>query len=156
MRCNIWHVRGRDRDLMLDTGMGIVSLRKAARDLLDNAVTAVATHAHGDHVGGHHEFDDCLVHAAERDALANDACDYSLDVRDFGAEFVSYLNADTKIGYHSDPPQRHTAATRTLVQDPRGSDRSSHPASARAFFNSLLGVGLRAFGIQAAQRASTK
>ena len=27
MRCNIWHVRGRDRDLMIDTGMGIASLR---------------------------------------------------------------------------------------------------------------------------------
>ncbi len=27
MRCNIWHVRGRDRDLLIDTGMGIVSLR---------------------------------------------------------------------------------------------------------------------------------
>ncbi len=23
MRCNIWHVRGRDRDLMIDTGMGV-------------------------------------------------------------------------------------------------------------------------------------
>ena len=22
MRCNIWHVRGRDRDLVIDTGMG--------------------------------------------------------------------------------------------------------------------------------------
>ena len=30
MRCNIWHVRGRDRDLMIDTGMGIASLREAA------------------------------------------------------------------------------------------------------------------------------
>jgi hypothetical protein len=28
MRCNIWHVRGRDRDLMIDTGMGIVSLHR--------------------------------------------------------------------------------------------------------------------------------
>ncbi len=27
-RCNIWHVRGRDRDLLLDSGMGVVSLRR--------------------------------------------------------------------------------------------------------------------------------
>ena len=26
MRCNIWHVRGRDRDLVVDTGMGVTSL----------------------------------------------------------------------------------------------------------------------------------
>ncbi|TIS05739.1 MAG: MBL fold metallo-hydrolase, partial [Mesorhizobium sp.] len=27
-RCNIWHVRGRDRDLLFDTGLGHVSLRR--------------------------------------------------------------------------------------------------------------------------------
>lgn len=65
MRCNIWHVRGRDRDLMIDTGMGIVSLREAAKHLLDKKVTAVATHTHGDHMGGHHEFAHTLVHRIE-------------------------------------------------------------------------------------------
>jgi glyoxylase-like metal-dependent hydrolase (beta-lactamase superfamily II) len=63
MRCNIWHVRGRDRDLLIDTGMGIVSLREAARDLLDKHVTAVATHTHADHTGGHHEFDESIAFA---------------------------------------------------------------------------------------------
>jgi hypothetical protein len=48
MRCNIWHVRGRDRDLLIDTGMGIASLREAARHLLEKAVTAVATHTRVD------------------------------------------------------------------------------------------------------------
>ena len=65
MRCNIWHVRGRDRDLMIDTGMGIASLHDAARHLLDKEVTAVATHTHDDHIGGHHEFDHILVHELE-------------------------------------------------------------------------------------------
>ena len=27
LRCNIWHVRGRDRDMLVDTGLGIVSLQ---------------------------------------------------------------------------------------------------------------------------------
>ena len=26
-RCNIWHLRGRDRDLLVDSGWGVVSLR---------------------------------------------------------------------------------------------------------------------------------
>jgi glyoxylase-like metal-dependent hydrolase (beta-lactamase superfamily II) len=69
MRCNIWHVRGRDRDLMIDTGMGIASLREAALHLLQNNVTAVATHTHSDHVGGHHEFAHTLVHELEADNL---------------------------------------------------------------------------------------
>lgn len=71
MRCNIWHVRGRDRDLLIDTGMGIASLREAARDLLEKPVTAVATHTHADHMGGHFEFEDCLVHRDEADRLSS-------------------------------------------------------------------------------------
>jgi glyoxylase-like metal-dependent hydrolase (beta-lactamase superfamily II) len=71
IRCNIWHVRGRDFDLMIDTGLGIASLTEAARDLLDKSVKAVATHSHYDHVGGHHEFQECLVHSLEEDLLRN-------------------------------------------------------------------------------------
>src|SRR5687767_15941227 len=65
MRCNIWHVRGRDRDLMIDTGMGVTSLREAARHLLDKPVTAVATHTHTGHRGNNHEFEHTQVHEVE-------------------------------------------------------------------------------------------
>ena len=61
MRCNIWHVRGRDRDLVVDTGMGFMSLSDELADLVDKNVTAVAAHGHDDHIGGHHEFDDVAV-----------------------------------------------------------------------------------------------
>jgi glyoxylase-like metal-dependent hydrolase (beta-lactamase superfamily II) len=70
MRCNIWHVRGSSRDLVIDTGMGIVSLTQAARHLFGKSVTAVATHTHADHIGSHHEFGRTLVHAAEAGNLA--------------------------------------------------------------------------------------
>ncbi|MEO6652506.1 MAG: MBL fold metallo-hydrolase [Ilumatobacteraceae bacterium] len=65
MRCNIWHVRGRDRDLVIDTGMGVASLVDAATDLFDRPITAVATHGHADHIGGHHEFADVVAHDLE-------------------------------------------------------------------------------------------
>ena len=42
LRCNIWHVRGRDRDLVIDTGLGVASLSEFAKDILDRPVTAVA------------------------------------------------------------------------------------------------------------------
>jgi glyoxylase-like metal-dependent hydrolase (beta-lactamase superfamily II) len=70
MRCNIWHVRGRDRDLLVDTGMGVMSLREAARDIFDKPVTAVATHAHSDHIGSHHEFEERVIHRLEAQDLA--------------------------------------------------------------------------------------
>ena len=31
MRCNIWHVPGRERDLLIDTGMGMASLKEIGR-----------------------------------------------------------------------------------------------------------------------------
>lgn len=69
MRCNIWHVKGGDRDLIVDTGMGVASLVDGMQDLLDRPVTAVATHGHGDHIGSHHEFDEVLAHPAEAEDL---------------------------------------------------------------------------------------
>lgn len=69
LRCNIWHLRGRDRDLLVDSGLGVSSLASAARDLFAAPLLAVATHAHLDHIGGLHEFDCRLVHAAEAATL---------------------------------------------------------------------------------------
>ncbi|MFQ5786177.1 MAG: MBL fold metallo-hydrolase [Alphaproteobacteria bacterium] len=70
MRCNIWHLRGRERDLLVDSGMGMASLKQAIAALLDKPVLAAATHTHFDHVGSHHEFAERLVHEAEADILA--------------------------------------------------------------------------------------
>ena len=69
-RCNIWHVRGRDRDLLVDSGMGVVPLRESIPLLTERPVIAVASHTHFDHIGAHHEFDERLVHPAEADLLA--------------------------------------------------------------------------------------
>ncbi len=65
LRCNIWHVRGRDRDLIVDTGMGVASLAEELSDLIDRPVVCVATHFHADHVGGFHEFEERLMHPAD-------------------------------------------------------------------------------------------
>ncbi|MBP2296031.1 MBL fold metallo-hydrolase [Azospirillum rugosum] len=91
LRCNIWHIRGRDRDLLVDTGMGICSLREAARHLIDKPVIAAATHTHTDHVGGHHEFDTCLVHRLEADRLRQPRGRSALHTRDSGAEELQKL-----------------------------------------------------------------
>lgn len=71
LRCNIWHVRGRDGDVLIDTGLGVASLASAARDLFDTNLLAVATHAHTDHIGSFHEFDRRAIHAAEADVATN-------------------------------------------------------------------------------------
>ncbi len=67
-RCNIWHVRGRDRDLLVDSGTGLVSLAPLLPGAGGRPVVAVGTHVHFDHVGGHHEFEDRRGHLLEAEA----------------------------------------------------------------------------------------
>ena len=71
MRCNIWHVRGRDRDLLIDSGMGVVSLREQIPLLSGRPILAVASHTHFDHIGGHWEFPERLAHPAEAAILTS-------------------------------------------------------------------------------------
>ncbi|MCU1398746.1 MAG: fold metallo-hydrolase [Acidimicrobiales bacterium] len=106
MRCNIWHVRGRDRSLVIDTGMGLVSLVDAAADLFGGPVTAVATHGHDDHIGNHHEFADCIAHPLEA-ALLEDPPLCTLDpVEAWGSDGVEDLR---RMGYPMREPYFVTA-----------------------------------------------
>lgn len=90
-QCNIWHVRGRDRDLLIDTGMGVASLREAAQDIFDRPLAAVATHTHIDHVGSLHEFGERIVHAAEAAALERASENFSMLREDHPVEFIASL-----------------------------------------------------------------
>jgi glyoxylase-like metal-dependent hydrolase (beta-lactamase superfamily II) len=64
-RCNVWHVRGRDRDMLVDSGMGVVSLRAHVPLVTERPLEAVASHTHFDHIGCHHEFACRSCHGAE-------------------------------------------------------------------------------------------
>jgi len=91
MQCNIWHVRGRDRDLLIDTGFGVASLHEAARHLFDKPLTAVATHAHVDHVGSFHEFSDRLIHRAEAADVAVEGENFSLLREEHSAQMIGSI-----------------------------------------------------------------
>lgn len=69
-RSNIWHVRGRDRDLLVDTGLGVLSLRAFLAGLTGRPIACVGTHSHFDHIGCHHEFATRYMHSAEADIMA--------------------------------------------------------------------------------------
>lgn len=80
-RCNMWHVQGRDFDLLFDTGLGHFPLRSSIAMLRERPVICVASHSHFDHIGCHHEFDQRCIHAAEADILANPRNDWTLAER---------------------------------------------------------------------------
>lgn len=97
-RANIWLVRGSQRDVVIDTGLGLRSLPDYLHlaGLLDpdpaqgdqegaglgeaekepassgrrrRPLLAIATHVHFDHSGGLHQFEEVAVHSAEAGAL---------------------------------------------------------------------------------------
>jgi glyoxylase-like metal-dependent hydrolase (beta-lactamase superfamily II) len=93
LRCNVWHVRGREFDLVVDTSLGIRPLRHLVEHDVGHELLAVATHAHGDHVGGLHEFDRRAIHPAEADELSS-AGVVTLDATLFGPTVCQpYLDA---------------------------------------------------------------
>ncbi len=65
LRCNIWHLRGRDRDILIDSGMGLRSLKREGPRLAERNLTAISSHCHFDHIGCAHEFDVRLGHRSE-------------------------------------------------------------------------------------------
>jgi glyoxylase-like metal-dependent hydrolase (beta-lactamase superfamily II) len=77
-RCNMWHVRGRDHDLLFDTGLGHFSLRHHVKLVSERPLICVASHTHFDHIGCHHEFPHRCVHRAEAEILADPRNDRTL------------------------------------------------------------------------------
>ncbi len=90
-RCNMWHVRGRDRDLLFDSGSGIVPLRESVALLTGRPILCVASHTHFDHIGAHHEFADRQVHAAEAFILADPRNEWTLADRYATAEMFETI-----------------------------------------------------------------
>jgi glyoxylase-like metal-dependent hydrolase (beta-lactamase superfamily II) len=100
MQCNIWHVRGSDRDLLVDTGFGVASLHRAARHIFNKHLSAVATHAHVDHVGSLHEFPERIIHRAEAHELDADSERFSLIREEHPREMIDMIE---RAGYEVGP-----------------------------------------------------
>jgi glyoxylase-like metal-dependent hydrolase (beta-lactamase superfamily II) len=94
-RCNMWLVTGRDRSLLIDSGLGVLPLTPVVAQLTDRSCTAVATHYHFDHTGSLHEFDERWAHPAARAYLGrSDAIGGALARRGFAPEvWKSFLDA---------------------------------------------------------------
>jgi len=71
MRCNIWHLRGKEFDLIIDTGVGLSSLKKFIIDEIDKPIISLITHSHFDHCGSLHEFENRLGHKSEAKIIQN-------------------------------------------------------------------------------------
>lgn len=106
-RCNVWHVRGRKGDMLVDSGMGVVSLRERVPLVSEKALTAVASHTHFDHIGSHYEFADRAVHSAEAELLAHPTRENTLA--------TPYVTDDIFTGL---PPEPYVSSTYSVREAP--------------------------------------
>ncbi|MFF5235535.1 MBL fold metallo-hydrolase [Dactylosporangium sp. NPDC000521] len=70
LSANFWWLRGDDRDIVVDAGLGVVPLRETIPGMFERDPMVLLTHAHLDHVGGAPEFADRAAHPAEAQVLA--------------------------------------------------------------------------------------
>jgi glyoxylase-like metal-dependent hydrolase (beta-lactamase superfamily II) len=142
MRCNIWHVRGRDRDLVIDTGMGVTSLVAELGELLDRPVSAVATHGHDDHIGSHHEFADVIAHPLEAGLLEDPPLRSLVPLEAWGAEALAGLE---RSGYRLDDPYFVDALPAGVQLD--GFRHHAATVTRRVVEGDVIDLGDRAFEV---------
>ena len=57
---------GRERALLIDTGLGVANIKIVVDNLTSLPVMVVTTHVHWDHIGGHRYFGNIAVHELEK------------------------------------------------------------------------------------------
>jgi glyoxylase-like metal-dependent hydrolase (beta-lactamase superfamily II) len=77
---NIWLIRGSDRDVLIDTGTGIVSPRRILDGIVDRPLLALSCNCFCDHAGGLHNFDERGCHRLDAERIANPTVASSLSV----------------------------------------------------------------------------
>jgi len=68
-RCNIYVIKGSTSDLVLDTGLGLGSLRTFIAPFAPDPLL-VLSHGHYDHIGSAFEFERRVIHTAEAQIVA--------------------------------------------------------------------------------------
>lgn len=82
-RANIFYIRGRNKDLLIDTGVGVYDLPNyllwsGLWESRDKPLVVALTHSHFDHTGGAHQFDglaeSIFIHGSELKYVKNGSC----------------------------------------------------------------------------------
>ena len=66
IRFNTYLVLGEERALLIDTGMGVGSLKSVVETITDLPVQVLNTHGHPDHAGGNSEFGPAMISPADK------------------------------------------------------------------------------------------
>ena len=83
VRCNIWYIQGKNKSLLIDSGMGLRSLKSEISFLTEKPIDCISTHCHFDHFGGAYEFDSHLGHQLEVDVYQHPTEKNTASFKDF-------------------------------------------------------------------------
>lgn len=68
---NLYLVLGDTTAMLIDTGTGILDMRKEAEAIADKPLMVINTHCHYDHCGGNNSFETVHIHDAEKEYIAH-------------------------------------------------------------------------------------
>lgn len=98
---------GTNKAVLIDTGLGVSNIRDVIDELTQLPISVITTHAHWDHIGGHHLFDDISIHTLEADWLSKQ---FPLplqvvksNLQKEPCQFPQYFNIDTYRIYQGVP-----------------------------------------------------
>ncbi|KGR85438.1 MBL fold metallo-hydrolase [Lysinibacillus odysseyi] len=100
---------GTEKAVLIDTGLGIDSIKRITDQLTDLPIRVLTTHVHSDHIGSHGEFDALYVHEEEEDWLINGIKGLSIDIirknigRDITIPPPSTFNPETFTPFQGKP-----------------------------------------------------
>ncbi len=102
---NMYYLIGNERNLLIDTGTGIFPLRHILEKIDPKPIDVVLTHAHWDHLGNVHEFENVYVHQEDIEWVTK-----GLPLPD--EQIVNMMTKDVKKEYLRDfklPPLKHSS-----------------------------------------------
>lgn len=100
---------GDEKAVLIDTGLGIDSMKRITDQLTDLPITVITTHVHADHIGSHGEFNTIYVHQKDSDWLINGIKGLSIEEirmdvgRDITIPTPETFNPETYTPYQGKP-----------------------------------------------------
>ncbi len=70
-RVHSYLLLGEEKAALIDTGLGIASMKRITDQLTDLPIIVLTTHVHADHIGSHGEFEKIYVHEEDEEWLIN-------------------------------------------------------------------------------------
>lgn len=83
LKLHCYLVIGREKAALIDTGLGIGSLKALVDQLTTLPIVVISTHGHWDHIGNHREFEEIWIHPAEKEWVEHGYLEDATEIRDF-------------------------------------------------------------------------